>query len=728
MAKNQVVVSVTSNVKSLTSGLSSATSGLSKFGKVAGVITAAVAAATIAMGVKAVQSASKLEQAMGGMESVFKGSSGQMEKWANAAAGSVGLAKSEYAGLATILGAQLKNMGVSTDALAGKTNQLVTLGADLAAQFGGSTSDAVASLSSLLRGERDPIEKYGVSIKQSTIDAELAAKGLSGLTGEALVNATTIATLEILYRQTADAQGAFARESTTLAGAQQRLSAGLENLSATFGTALLPAATAVTAAIGTLINTVSQSEWFTALTASVTDASNKFADFVFAILNGEKSLSDLNLGDLLVAQFTNLSDWISGGGLASIFAALSATREQFLGAMLKALPGIIDAVVKTVPFVVVALLNFIIEGVNLILGAAPQLLKAALVLFAGLLDAVLISLPIIISAIVAMVPTLLTTAIQLFTALVDAVIVILPILIESIIGLVPALTTALLSMLPQILDAAIQLFTSLVEALPVILPMLVTAIVDLLPMLVKTIFSLIPVILGAAIKLFMVLVKSLPIILPLLLKAVVDLLPVIITTIIGLIPLLLNAAIDLFIALVKAIPKIIPQLLGAIVRLLPIIIGAIIKMIPTLIGAGVNLIGGLIKGLWKAASSLGTALLDIAKDAIKGFLGFLGIHSPSTLFKGFGANLGQGLALGIGKSGKTVSKALDGMSALVSDGFNASMSAPELSLAVRGASASRTPSAAPIYNISVNTLNASAETGQVIMRSIRDYESTGGRL
>jgi len=729
MAKNTVVVSVTSNVKGLQKGFGSAQSTLAKFGKVAAVVTAAVAAATVAIGVKAVKSASQLEQAMGGMESVFKGSSGQMEKWANAAADSVGLAKSEYAQLSTILGAQLKNMGVSTDKLAGQTNELVGLGADLAATFGGTTSDAVSALSSLLRGERDPIERYGVSLKQVDINARLAEKGMTGLTGEALKQATTIVTLELLYEQTADAQGQFARESTTLAGAQQRLSAGMENLSATFGTALLPAATAVTAALGSLVNTLSNSEWFTSLTASVTEASNSFADFIFKLLNGEKSLADLNLGQLLVDQFLKLADWLAGGGLETIFTTLAASREKFLGAMLEALPGIVDAIVTIVPAALKALLDFVVQGASLLIGAAPKLVDAAIILIDGLVEAVIDAIPAVIEAVVDLVPPLLQAAVKLFSSLVDAIPVILPKLINAVVTLLPTLVTAIVGMIPQIILAAIQLFTSLVEALPVVLPMLVTAIVELLPVIVESLFSMLPAIFDAAIDLFVALVEAIPVIIPLLIQAIFDLLPVLITTIIGLVPKLFLAAIDLFIALVEAIPKIIPPLIQAFNDLGPVIGNAIIKLIPKLIEGGNDMMQGLINGLIDTGGKLGSSLIKIAQDAIGGFLSFLGIHSPSTLFKGFGDNLGQGLALGIDKSGKTVTKALDGMSSLVSDGFNASMTAPEMSLAVSGSgSAAGKAQAAPVYNVYLNTLNPTAETGRVIVQSIRDYEKVGGRL
>src|SRR4029077_17622360 len=59
-----------------------------------------------------------------------------------------------------------------------QTDDLINLGADLAATYGGTTSEAVSALSALLRGERDPIERYGVSLKQADVDAQLLATGI----------------------------------------------------------------------------------------------------------------------------------------------------------------------------------------------------------------------------------------------------------------------------------------------------------------------------------------------------------------------------------------------------------------------------------------------------------------------------------------------------------------------------------------------------------------------
>ena len=212
-------------------------------GAAAGAAGVALAAGKIA--VDSIKSASAVEQAYGATESVFGKYAGAVQKAAAGAASSVGLAQSEYAGLANVLGAQLKNMGTSASQLAPKTDQLIKQGADLAATFGGSTADAVSAVSSLLKGERDPIERYGVSIKAADVSARLAAQGLDGLTGPAKTAAEAQATLALLTEQTTSAQGAFNRESGTAAGQQQRLTAQWENAKATLGSGLLPIVTKV---------------------------------------------------------------------------------------------------------------------------------------------------------------------------------------------------------------------------------------------------------------------------------------------------------------------------------------------------------------------------------------------------------------------------------------------------------------------------------------------------
>lgn len=253
MAKSAILsVKVVADAKNAVSGMKSASSAVGGFLKVAGAAAiAAAGAAIVGYGVKAVKMAGDVQQSIGAIDTVFKDNAKEMHAWADGAAQTVGLTKNEYNELGTLIGTQLKNGGTAMDQLAPKTNQLIGLGADLSSMFGGSSKEAVEALSSALKGERDPIEKYGVSLNQAKIDAEAAALGFTKVGGSLSDEANQAATLSLIMKQTADAHGNFAKESNTLQGQQQRMAASWDNISAKIGSLFLPVITSVFGFINT---------------------------------------------------------------------------------------------------------------------------------------------------------------------------------------------------------------------------------------------------------------------------------------------------------------------------------------------------------------------------------------------------------------------------------------------------------------------------------------------
>lgn len=242
-------IDVVSNAKGAISGFNQTESAAGKLGSTAKKLGGALAAGfavdkIVDFGKAAFNAASDVQQSFGALDSVFGKQSAAVKSWANGAAQSVGLAKSQYAQLASLLGAQLTNMGRTQAQAATQTKGLITMGADLAATYGGSVADAVSALSSVLKGETDPIERYGISIKQSDINARIAAQGQDKLEGTAKKTATATAALALITQQAAAAHGQFGRETNTAAGQQERLHAQIENLQASIGAKLLPVATA----------------------------------------------------------------------------------------------------------------------------------------------------------------------------------------------------------------------------------------------------------------------------------------------------------------------------------------------------------------------------------------------------------------------------------------------------------------------------------------------------
>lgn len=260
MARQSIKISVTADTKRFRSELGKIGQSEGGMGKLKqsfsalGVgmkgITAGVvgfgATAAFAIGKQAVGAASDLQQSMGAVDDVFKTSAKQVHSYAKSAAEAVGLSRNQYNEMATLIGTQLKNGGTAANQLADQANKVIKIGADLSAQFGGNTKDAVDALSAALKGERDPIEKYGISLTQNAIDAEAAALGYKKVNGQLTTQATQAATLSLIQKQSADSTGKFARETDTLAHKQQVLSAKWEDAKAKLGNMLLPIVTKIT--------------------------------------------------------------------------------------------------------------------------------------------------------------------------------------------------------------------------------------------------------------------------------------------------------------------------------------------------------------------------------------------------------------------------------------------------------------------------------------------------
>lgn len=244
----RIIANATSAAAEMTKAQRQAMSFGDKLKKAGAVAGAALGAITI--GAKqCVNAAADLQQSVGGVETVFGSSAVQMLEWSRQAAQSAGLSQNAYNEMATIIGSQLQNMGMSMEDSASKTNELIHLGADLSSMFGGTTTQAVEALSSALKGEMDPIEAYGISLNDATLQAQAASMGLGDL-----------------YK----AVGNFAREADTAQGQQQRMTAAWENAQAALGQALLPALTVGAQKLAEFATWVQQNaSWITPLVAVI---------------------------------------------------------------------------------------------------------------------------------------------------------------------------------------------------------------------------------------------------------------------------------------------------------------------------------------------------------------------------------------------------------------------------------------------------------------------------
>jgi hypothetical protein len=338
-------VDIVADAKGVKRGTDEAAGRFSKLGGAAGklglAVGAGMAGAAVAVGAFAastIGAASDAQQSMGAVESVFGKSAAGIIANSNRAASAVGLSANAYREMAGVVGAQLTGMGLSQAKAAKQTDQLVKMGADLSATFGGSVADAVDAVGSLLRGEADPIERYGVSIKASDVAARLHAQGLDHLTGAALKQAQAQATLQLLQEKTRNSTGAFARETDTLAHQQQVLGAQFDNVKAKVGGALIPALTGLLSIVSTKVAPVVErfaGQLATRLGPTITQVGG----FLTHVLLPAWRAIGTYVGTVLVPAFSRALQPILAG-IGSVIRTVTAKVDENRGSFIKLWNGL----------------------------------------------------------------------------------------------------------------------------------------------------------------------------------------------------------------------------------------------------------------------------------------------------------------------------------------------------------------------------------------------------
>jgi hypothetical protein len=81
-------------------------------------------------------------------------------------------------------------------------------------------------------------------------------------------------------------------------------------------------------------------------------------------------------------------------------------------------------------------------------------------------------------------------------------------------------------------------------------------------------------------------------------------------------------------------------------------------LVSAFVNLGVAIVTGIGQGIYGAATAVWDAITSVATGAAERFRSLLGIHSPSRVFVGFGANITEGLALGIESGTSRIDSAL----------------------------------------------------------------------
>ena len=147
-----------------------------------------------------------------------------IEKASKDAATAVGLSSGAYLSAAGDLGNLLVNFGITGDAAANMSTDMIGLAADMGSFNNADPSEVIQAMGAAFRGESEPIRRFGVMLDEASIKAKAVEMGLYAGTGALDKNAKAQAVYQLILAQTTKAQGDFARTSDGLAN-QQRIAA-----------------------------------------------------------------------------------------------------------------------------------------------------------------------------------------------------------------------------------------------------------------------------------------------------------------------------------------------------------------------------------------------------------------------------------------------------------------------------------------------------------------------
>ena len=597
---------------------------LKTVGVALGAVAVAAGAAAVKLGKEVIAAYADYEQLVGGVDTLFKDSSQEIQRYAANAYKTAGLSANEYMETVTGFSASLiQSLGGDTEKAAKYADMAITDMSSIQNAYKGFAKQNYTMLDNLKLG-------YG-GTKQEMERLLADAEKISGVKYDISSYADVVEAIHVM-QESMDIAGTTAKEAeATISGSVNALKSAVSNLIVGFGDA--------DADMELLCNNMVDA--FKTVVANITPV----------------------IENIVAALPTAMDALLTAVGelLPTLLEAVTELFSQVLETLLSLLPQLIPAAVSALMTIV----NTLIENLPLLIDAAVQLVST---LVTGIADALPTLIPAAVQAIVTIVqglvdslPMLLDAALQLITGLAQGLLDAIPVLIAALPEIINGIITFLLDSIPQIIETGIQLLTSLVAALPEIIMAIVEAIPKIIDGIINAVLNAIPLIIQAGIDLLISLIQALPQIITTIVQAIPQIISGIVNALVGNIDKIIMAGVQLFVALIENLPTIIVE----IVKAVPQIIAGIVKAFGSLMYKIVEIGGNIVKGLWSGITQLASWLWDKVSGWISsiwdGICDFFGIHSPSKEMAWVGEMLVKGLSGSIEDNGDEAVKAAEGM-------------------------------------------------------------------
>ena len=195
-----------------------------------------------AFALKAINAASDIEELGSKVNQIFgEDAAAQIQDWSKTTTDNFGISSAAALEAAGNFGVFGKAAGLTGQDLVGFSTELIELSADMASFNNATIEETIAAIGAGLRGEAEPLRRFGVLLDDATLRAKAMEMGIYSGSGALTQQQKVLAAHQVILAQTTDQQGDFERTSDGLANQQRILQARFADLTAQFGQALLPA-------------------------------------------------------------------------------------------------------------------------------------------------------------------------------------------------------------------------------------------------------------------------------------------------------------------------------------------------------------------------------------------------------------------------------------------------------------------------------------------------------
>lgn len=400
-----------------------------------GAVVTAAAATAVKLGKEVVNAYADYEQLVGGVDTLFKGSSQKLQSYASNAYKTAGLSANDYMETVTGFSASLiQSLGGDTDKSVKYADMAITDMADNANKMGTDMSLIQNAYQGFAKQNYTMLDnlKLGYGGTKEEMQRLLSdAEKISGVKYDISSYADVVDAIHVMQKSM-DIAGTTAKEAEgTISGSVNALKSSVTNLVVGFGDA--------NADLDVLCENV--------VTAFQTVLEN-----ISPIVE--------NLISALPTVITTLLE-SAGEMLPTVLETLAELFAQVLEGLLQLLPQLIPVAVSAL----LTITNAIVENLPLLIESAT-LLVATLV--QGLADVLPTLIPTAVNAVMTIVqglldslPSILDAGLELVSALAQGILDALPDLISKLPQIIMGIVTFLLNSIPQIIQTGIKLLTSL---------------------------------------------------------------------------------------------------------------------------------------------------------------------------------------------------------------------------------------------------------------------------